>query len=302
MPTVEPALKMWSRAGSTADAQDSFRRMKATFTEAYQVVHSTDATVLDVYLAQGLPQVGQPYPNTDFVLAKKGVVSRVSPILSIVTIAYEGEIAPQNGNGQPSTNPIFAPPTIDWANATEELEIDTDARGKPICTVIGEEIKGVKRRFTDQVLTIQRNFLYWDEYVQNSFMDTVNDKPIRSWPAGTGLLIDLSAKNVIAEEGGYWKGTMRIHFRRPYLTTPDKAWWFRTVHQGFYERQELPTTPDADGNYPFARVLAVDKNKQPVKRPVRLDQYGKQIEENANSYWLEIERYLPADHHSLGFL
>jgi hypothetical protein len=302
MPTIEPALLMWSRAGGSADAQDSFRRMKAAFTEAYQVVHSTDAKILDIYLSPGLPQVGQPYPGTDFVLAKKAVVSQVSPILSIVTVNYEGEIAPQNGDGQPSSNPIFAPPTIDWANSTEELEIDEDADGVPITTVVGEPIRGVKRRFTDQVLTVQRNFLLWNEYLQNQYMDTVNLDRIRSWPPGTGLIIDISAKNVISEQGGYWKGTFKVHFRKPIRTTPDKAWYSRVRHEGFYERVDSEGPPDANGNYPFNIVRAVDKNKQPTTKPVLLDQFGKRVTDANATYWKEVKRYPSSNFSALGFI
>ena len=121
---VQPAIKMWSRQGSSADATDNFRKLKAGFTEAYQVLHDPWSTEFEIYSAPNLPYVGQPYPGTDFVLAKRGGITKVGPILSIVLINYEGEVAPLTSNGSPNASPINNTPLIDWDDVETDEEID----------------------------------------------------------------------------------------------------------------------------------------------------------------------------------
>ncbi len=302
MPTVEAARKMWSRASSSATANENFRRLKAAFVEGYQVVHSADASPFDVYAAPGLPYVGQPFPGTSYVLAQKGQVQQVSPILSIVIINYEGEVGPQSGGSNPNNSPIFAPPKLTTTNVAVEEEIDQDLYGNPIATVIGEPIRGVKRRFVDKVLTIERNFVAWNDYLQAVYSESVNSDTFYGWPPGTARIMDLSAENVIDPTIGYWRGTMKVQFRYPIRTTAEKVWWARVRHEGFYEIVESSDPPDANGNYKYEIVRAVDKNKQPVNKPVMLDQFGKRITNSNLAFWREFQLYTPLPYNSLGFL
>ena len=304
MPTVHPAIKMWSRTGSSADATDSFRKLKAAFTEGYQVVHSADATEFDIYSAQGLPYVGQPFPGTDFVLAKRGGIQKAGPILSIVIINYEGEVAPLTSGGQPNASPVNNTPLIDWSNSTSMEEIDEDFNGIPICNVVGDTVKGVKMAVVDQVVTIQRNFSSWNTYLQGRFMHATNSDTFLGWPPGTGKVIDLSANNVIGTAGrGYWKGTLKVQFRFPYRTTPERVWWARFLNEGFYEYfPEVQGPPDQNGIYPSRRIRIVDENKQPVSKPVSLDQFGKKITNASYAVWLERQLYDSLPFMGLGFI
>lgn len=307
MPTVEPAIKMWSRTGSNAEATDNFRKLKAAFTEGYQVVHSADAREVDIYSAQGLPYVGQPYPGTDFVLAKRGQIEKAGPILSIVIINYEGEVAPltsSGGGGGPTFSPINNTPLIDWGNSTSTEEIEDDFDGLPLCNVVGDQVEGIKMMIVDQVVTIQRNFSTWNSYLQSRYVHATNSDTFLGWPPGTGKIVDLGANNVIGDTGnGYWKGHMKVQFRYPYRTTPERAWWARYLNEGFYEYfPEVQGPPDANGIYPSKRIRAVDENKQPVTKPVSLDEFGKKITKASDAIWIERKIYDSLPFSGLGFI
>lgn len=296
---------MWSRAGSSADATDNFRKLKAGFIEGYQVVHSADASELDIYSAPGLPYVGQPFPGTDFVLAKTGQIQKVGPILSVVIINYEGEVAPlTSGGNQPNASPIGNTPLVDWSNVISSEEIDVDRNGIPLCNVAGDLVKGLKKMIPDQVVTIERNFLTWNTYLQSRYMDAVNSDTFLGWPPGTGKVMELSANNVISQTNGYWKAKLKVQFRIPYRTTTERAWWLRYVNEGFNEWYgEVQGPPTQDGIYPPKRIRIVDENKQPVTRPVLLDANGKKLKDSVlNAVWIERQIYDSLPLNALGFI
>lgn len=304
---VQPALLMWSRAGSSADASDNFRRLDVMFTEAYQILHDVATPELAKYLAPGLPVAGSKYPNTDFVLAGRAKMNQVSPIMTIATVEYRGEIAPQNGSGQPSQNPINAPPSIDWDTILTEEEIDEDADGNPILTAAGERVRGIKAEFPDIILTVQRNFANWNSYVQAAFARATNSAPFAGWPAGTGRVVKLKANSVISDPSkglGYWRGTLQVKFRIPWRTTPDKAWYARWLHQGYFCKKKLPGPPTSGGISPFSVVPCIDGHKTTATSPRPLDVDGFQIEDGdtTKTNWRETKRYIPLDLNLLGFL
>jgi hypothetical protein len=298
---------MWSRAGSSADYQDNFRRMNVAFTEAFQILHDVGELEINKYAAPGLPAAGSVYPGTDFVLAGRARMDQVSPIMTIATVEYRGEIAPVGGSGQPSSNPLLAAPTIDWDTLLSEEEIDEDADGFPILTAAGERVRGIKAEFPDILLTVERNFAAWNSYVQAVFARATNAAPFAGWPAGTGRVVKLKARSVIGDPQngfGYWRGTMQVKFRIPWRTTPDKAWYARWIHQGFYCKKRLPGPPASDGNVPFSVVPCVDGHKTVATSPKLLDVDGFQIDDGdeTKTNWRETKRYIPMDLNLLGFL
>jgi hypothetical protein len=304
---VQPALRMWSRAGSNADYQDNFRRLNVAFTEAFQILHDVGEPEINKYSAPGLPAGGSVYPGTDFILAGRAQLQQVSPIMTIATVEYRGEVAPLTGSGNPSGNPILAPPSIDWDTVLTEEEIDEDIHGDPIVTEAGERVRGIKAEFPDIVLTVERNFATWDSYLQAVFSRGVSSAPFAGWPAGTGRVIKLKARSVIGDPTvglGYWRGTLQVKFRIPYRTTPDKAWFARWLHQGYKCKKKLPGPADASGNDPFTVVPCVDGHKSVATSPRPLDVQGFQIEDGDETkfYWKETERYIPLDLNLLGFL
>ncbi|MFN7876428.1 MAG: hypothetical protein ACK5PB_14015 [Pirellula sp.] len=300
---VQPALLMWSRAGSSADSQDNFRRIDVMFTESYQILHDVGTKELDKYFAPGLPEVGAVYPGTNFVLAGRARMDQVSPIMTIATVEYRGEVAP----GRNVNNPLTTPPTVDWRGQLAEQEIDEDIHGKRIQTKAGERIRGVKAEFPDIVLTVRRNFANWNSYTQAAYLRAVNSTPFAGWPAGTGRVAMLEAQSVAGNAyggSGYWRGTLQVKFRIPYRTTPDKAWFARVFHQGFYCKKRLPGPPTSGGVVPFSIVPCGDGHKAQVATPQALDVDGFQVENNdeIKHNWLEFERYIPMNFYTLGFL
>lgn len=297
---VQPALKMWSRQGSSADAVSNFRGMDVAVTEAYQILHDVDTPEFDKYLAPGLPEVGQVYPGTNFVLAERARMEQVSPIMTVATVDYRGEL-PAN------QNPLLARPLVDWSAQLSSEEIDEDIFGKRIQTKPGERIRGITADFPDIILTVRRNFSSWSSYAQAAFLRATNSTPFAGWPAGTGRVIDLSASSRYGDAfigQGYWEATLRVKFRVPYRTTPDKAWYARVSHQGLFCFKKMPGPPNSSGQYPVAIVPCVDDHKSVATSPKALDINGFQVPDNDERFhsWLEFARYIPMNLNLLGFL
>jgi len=296
MPVVGSATKMWSRQNSNASLTEKFRRMDVTFTEAYQVQTTYDGTELEVYLAPGLPQVAQSYPGFPFVYADQMQLDRVSPVFWIVTVNYKGEIGSASGGGSGSggtePNPLFAPPIIKFDDVETEEEIDVDFLGNPIVNTAGERVRGVKALFSDQVLTVTRNFASFNTYVQAVYRRSVNSDTFQGWPPGTVKLMKLSADNVFDVNVGYWKVTGVFQFRYPYNTTPDKAWYNRRVSMGLYRKPV-----GADGKL----RVTIDGDGHPTSTPQYLDEDGFQTDAD-NAFWQETQLYGSLPYNALGLV
>ena len=85
--------------------------------------------------------------------------------------------------------------------------------------------------------------------------------------------------------------TASIRFRYPFNTTPEKAWYARVRHEGFYEKL-------SDGRI----VRAIDDNGEPTTKPVLLKEDGTRETVSENAYWLEFKRYQPLPYNVLGLL
>ena len=290
--TVLSVDKMWSRSTSDVTLSDNFRKCEVGFSEAYQVLHDPNEPELNIYQANGIPNAGSSYPGFPFVFADRASIERVSPIFSIVTIGYNGEIAP----GQPTenANPLFVPPKLDLDDVETEEEIDEDWNGNPIQTANGEPIKGLRRPIPDQTLTIRRNFALFNSYVQSRYRQATNSDTFFGWPAGTARITKFAASNVFDRDFGYWEVTATIQFRYPYRTTPDKAWYKRVIHEGLYERVSVGGTE---------RIrLAQDGDGEDAKRPVLLDLDGYRLPSGSPPVWLEIQIFDSLPFNALGLL
>ena len=307
MPTVNQAIKMWSNQSSNATTSENFRKFEVTFSETYQITTSFDATELDVYTQAGLPGIAQSYPGFPFVVAEAAQLQRVSPIFWLATINYRGEIGgiTQSGGGsEPSnpTSPLYAPPRITWDDVETSEDIDVDFDGDPITNTAGQPVKGVKALFSDQLLTVTRNFLVFNTYTQAVYRRSVNSDLFLGWPPGTCKLMKLSAQNVITQTAGgnepsfgYWQVTGVFQFRFPYNTTPDKAWYARYVSMGLKQR-------DSSGKL----VAVTDDNNDVTTTPQYLDEDGKQIKPPAGTtptpYWIETKLYGSLPYNALGLI
>lgn len=284
--------KMWSRSASDATYSDKFRKLDIGFVEAYQVLHDPNESKLNIYQANGIPAAGSFYPGFPFVVAEAAQIESVSPIFSIVTINWKGEIGPGGPNNEPS--PIFAPPKIDWDDVETEEEVDEDWNGMPIVTKAFEPIEGLKRPVADQTLTIRRNFLTFNPYVQALYRQSTNSDTFAGWPRGTARITKFSASNVLAGQDRYWEVTATIQFRYPYRTTPLKAWYKRMLHQGLYEKVSTNTG--------FRIVRAVDDDKKPVNKPIMLDANGFRVPSGGAAHYIEFQIFGELPYNALGLL
>lgn len=291
MPTVQPAVKMWSAQSSSATSSDNFKKTEVTFEETYQVVTSYDATELDVYTYAGLPPLDSTFPNFPFVYLEGCQLSRVSPLFWLATMSYRGEI------NSTFNSPLFAPPRIAWDDIEAEEEIDEDFDGFPITNTAGQRVRGIKAAFSDQVLTVTRNFLSFNTYLQAVYRRSVNSDEFLGWPPGTVKLTKLSAQNVAGSTlipntpPGYFTVTAVFQFRYPYRTTPDKAWYARYASMGLLQRR----TP----NGPL--VPCYDSHQQVATTPQYLDAFGKQTDSD-NVVWIERKLYGSLPYNALGMI
>lgn len=310
---------MWSGLGGDITITDNFRKANAALQKVYQVFTTPDATLSDVVQAPGIPAAGSSFGSGfDYVFATQARPKRQSPVYWIVTVPYEGEISFGSGGPQGNQNngvqsPLLAPAVIDYDDVEEELEIDEDFDGNPLVTANGEPINGIRRKFADQTVTIQKNMLTFNSYVQGRYRHSVNSDTFLGWPAGTAKMQKLRGKAVASPEvpfGGYYQVTAIIQFRYPYRTTPEKAWYSRSRHEGYYKRVFVPPGP----NNPFGQiVIRATRAGEPTAKPVLLDFLGQEIQPTdttdatsapppIQAHWLEKKLYEPLSYNALGLL
>jgi hypothetical protein len=279
--------KGWSRTSSQGSSSDG-KTFSLSFTEGWQVVHSADATELEILNAPGLPQVRDFYPDTFVPCTSVGPVSKLGPIFSIVMIQYDGEVGP-NGFDDPPENKL---PEYTWSDSTTSEAIDEDWDGNPIVTANDEPIQGVTMDIADQTLTITRNYLLFSPWLTHQYRHSVNSDAFAGYPAGTARLVGFSASNQVSENGSYtyWKVNAKVQFRYPYNTTAEKAWYARVRHEGFYVK--------VDGNV----VRATDDYGEPTTKPVLLKADGTEETDSDNAHWLEFKRYQPLPYAALGLI
>lgn len=292
--TIVSVNSMWSRTGSSATLQNNFRKLDCTFKECFQVVCTYDTEAIEVYAAIDpvtgihIPYKGDTYPGTETIYARKVSPKRVSPILWLVDVDYEGEVGP----GGPEDSALNAPPQIDFTNIIEDEEIDEDFDGYPIINANYEPIEGVKVGVPDLVMNIRRNYASWSTFTQGQYLRATNSDNFNGWPPGTARFLKLDPKLVLGETEGYWEVSASIRFRFPYRTTAAKAWYSRVRHEGFYVRTV------AAG--PIVR--ACDSYQRPVSKKILLKENGTRETDPNNTYWLEIKKYGSLPFAALGLL
>jgi hypothetical protein len=287
---VSSVTRMWSRYASSLTRQD--KKKIRTINDAYQIVHDATDDRLDIEFAAGVPRVGDPYPGAAFVFCEKVQVNRVSPIMSIASVDYKGEIGP---NGE-DDSPLNAPPEISWSDTETDEPTDEDINGQPIVNVNGEPIDGVTMKIADNVVTIKRNFLTFDPYTTGQYRHSVSSDSFLGYPPGTARLIRYNAKNAYYNDNVYWEVTGSIQFRLGIRTTDDKAWYKRVRNEGFYEK-----ITDSFTSSPIL-VQATDDNGKAMTRPVLLKSDGTRETDPANAHWLEFQVYRSLPYQALGLI
>ena len=291
--TIGEAKEMWSRTNGSINTGEG-RKKTVSITEGYTVVTSADARWVEVTAAANLPQTGDFHPDLTFLICKRKNPKRITPIYWIIEVTYEGEIGP---NG-PDDSPLNDPPEISWGKVDSDEPIDEDVDGNPIATAAGEKFDGITMTISDLVLTVKRNYLGIDLVATHQYLHSVNSDTFAGFAPGTGHMTAFNSNQVIAEEiGGYWEVTSSITFRYPWRTTAEKAWWKRTKHEGYYCKQTVDGTDKV--------IRCVDKSKEPVTRPVPLDENGFQLDDPSDEtaiVWKEFQVYSELSYNALGLL
>jgi hypothetical protein len=287
--SIQSVTKMWSRNGGGTTLSENGKERTLSIREAYQVVCEPSDGIITVLSSTSLPRDGSLYPGLPFVVCRGKSPTQVSPVLWIVEANFEGKVGPNDEQD----NPLNAPPEISWSDVETDEPTDEDIDGAPIVTVNGEPIEGITIKLADNVVTIKRNFLFFNPFATSAYRHSVNSDSFLGYPPGTARLTKFSAKNVAATQllpNGYWEVTATIQFRRGIRTTDAKAWYKRVRHEGFYEKVGSTI------------VRAVDDNKEPVTRPVLLKSDGTRETNPANAHWLEFKVYNELPYQALGLI
>lgn len=288
---VSSVTSMWSRYSSSLSRSEK-KRIR-TITDAYQIVHTADTDNLDIEFAAGVPRIGDVYPGRLFVYCDSLSFEKASPILTIATVNYKGEIGPTGDQD----SPLNKPPEISWSDTETDEPTDEDINGAPIVNVNGEPIDGVTMKIADNIVTIKRNFLTFNPYVTGLYRHSVSSDTFLGYPPGTARLIRYNAKNVNVDDNQtFWEVTASIQFRLGIRTTDDKAWYKRVRNEGFYE-----VVTDPFSTSPVI-VQATDGNGKPVTRPVLLKVDGTRETNPNNANWLEFQVYRSLPYNALGLI
>lgn len=279
--------RMWSRHSLGVSTSD-----RKTFTlsqkDGYQVIVEPGTSSNEILLHPDLPSTGQSLEINPSVFARSVRPSQVSPIYYVVDVDWQGEVGP-DGNAD---SPLNKPPEFSWSDSESDEEIDQDFDGRPIVTVNNEPIYGVTTKIADDVVTIKRNFAFFDPVARRAYRRATNSDTFMGWPPGTAKINQLNGVEVAAtdELPGYWKVVAQVQFREPYNTTPDKAWYARVRHEGFYVKEESKI------------IRAEDDSGEPVTKPVLLKEDGTRETDPTNAHWLEFKRYGSLPFNALGLV
>ena len=282
--------RMWSAYASNLTRSEKKRIRKIT--EGWQIVHAATDDKLDIESAAGLPVIGELYPGRQFIFCESLDFKPVSPILTIATANYAGEIGPAGEQD----SPLNKPPEISWSDVETDEPTDEDFNGQPIVNVNGEPIEGVTMKLADNVVTIKRNFLTFNPYATAAYRHSVSSDRFLGYPAGTARLIRYNARQLYLADDSYWEVTASIQFRLGIRTTDARAWWKRVRNEGYYEK-----VTDAFTSQPIL-VQATDDNGKPMTRPVLLKSDGTRETNPANAHWLEFQVYDSLPYNALGLL
>jgi hypothetical protein len=255
---------------------------------------------IDALLAPGVPRKNDPYPTNFALRARRFSVVNEGPLYFIITVSYTANVSDPNDESQ---NPLALPAEVEFTDVTQEVEIDEALEvnpprplvgdGYPIETINGEPIRGVTQPFTDLAFTIQRNLPTFDPSSISEYTNKVNSTPFLGCPAGTVRIMGIKASSVFSEGFAYWNVSITFQVRRGRGPVPDeRAWWFRTAHQGYKVR--------VSNNAPI--TIAKTSDNQTVTQPVMIDLVtGVQLPEGTGAF-IEFRVFDEIDFNQLSLL
>ena len=289
---IHSVNEMWST--KDGDLQQDGKKINRTYRKAFQVVHDPNEPKDLVERASDIPRIGDPHERSPFVRVKGVNSTSRSPIMSIVMVDYFGEV----DRDQEDKSPVTFKPDIQWSDVTSTEAVDEDINGEPIVTATGEPIDGLTEEINDPLVTIRKNFLTFDSYIMYQYRRSFSSDSFLGYPAGVASMKSYSAVMQYYEDSdAYWEITAQIQFRVTIKTTPDRAWWKRIRHEGYYCYVDDPFNPGT-----LIKVRARDANGEPTTRPVLLKEDGTQETDPTKAFWLEKQTKLALPYNALGLL
>ena len=249
--TISSVEQMWSRTGTTDSSPDG-RSYSLTYSAAYQVVHSADATEDEIRNASdgtnSIPAIRSQRTGVPGVFVTSRNVQAVSPIMSIVTVNWEGSTGGTNGE-----SPENQPPEIEYRSIEAVEETDRDAYGFPLTNTVGDPVSGLQGTIQDMSLQVRRNFLAVNGNLAMQYLNSVNSDvyPVlgTAWQPGQAHLRSYSAKPVFDANGNvsYFLVSAEVVFRYPVNTVNARAWWYRYRNEGLRKRYSTKVTFSGGG-------------------------------------------------------
>jgi hypothetical protein len=297
--SVDSVTKMWSRtlANYTSEKFDQFDTTYI-LQEAYQVTTSADTDVPEVLSHPDVPKASDQHPAFINAWVRSRDIERVSPILWMVTIGYEGY------------DLDLWSFDLEWTDTTSTEPIDRDINGRAIVTACNEPVMGLTVDIPDTVAVIRRKFLFVNPFVFGAYRMATNSDTFLGWPPGTARLVGYSAPAKFKRGGqlDLYDVTARIQFRYPYGgASAEQAWYKRWRHEGLYVRDPIFGTNPLP---PFDQIIigyrmpyrARDINGLEVSTPVMLTDIGQQETNPDNAVYRYTQVYDSLPFNALGLI
>lgn len=219
-----------------------------------------------------VPQLHASHPGNIYLFVANVDPVRVSPILFTTTVTYKTLSTAGDGN------PLNEPAVISYRTIKEIGEIDEDIHGNPLVTANGEKIKGVTRPFSNLVAIVKKNVATFNRQNFDNYIDHIDNSGFLGSTPGTAVLDDVNADPFEFSGFTFYTMVSVVKFRKPVRTTAARAWWFRTLHEGFIVKNDSGEL-----------VLAKDENGELESSPVRLKPDGTRETSNTTGHYLEFE-------------
>lgn len=274
---------------------DQNGKVTDTAVRIYDMVSTAPATDTEFDVMVALAQAGlvteAPHPTLGTAYRIKDIARKqVSMNYWTATVTYKTPaFDSQNPNDQAPWN---QPATVDADDSSVDGALDEDINGNPIVTANNEPIEGLTRPFSDFVLRIRKNFLYFTSAGYYTYKDAVNSDVYLGFPPGVLRVTGLTAQELIHDNQRYAAVTAMVTARKPYRTTYERAWWARVRHEGYYVRESA----GSDVIY-----HALDSLGQKVSKPVLLDADGVRVPDGGSAHWLEFEIFESVPLSGMGF-
>ena len=207
------------------------------------------------------PKIGFPHPFIPNLFATGVNCKKISAYL------YEFDVG-FTGRGKDGESPLDEPPVIEFDFAISEEAYDVDYEGTPILFITGEPPDPpVKDTVYDLVIRVSRNLAWVDPDVMSLYAGAINSDYFLGLPPGTVKITEPpKAKSADWEGTTYYTATIGFTVRRgiPGLYDDEKAWWKRTLAQGYYVRTFKAGASSGATIIAHARDKDGDKVTKPV--------------------------------------